>query len=173
MLNSLQNTVVFFLGLFLLASMALAADTSVIQGDVKGPNAKPIQDAQVTIALKDATGSVASTKTDRQGHYMFKGLPMARYNISISATGMAATTAADVKPRADSPLRVDFNLKQQSGSGRATSTNKKRATRMVWIPAQTGSNLGGRWVEVDENGSASPASADNLTRARGGVVTGI
>ena len=25
---------------------------------------------------------------------------------------------------------------------------------MVWVPSNTGSHIGGRWVEVDENGNA-------------------
>jgi len=25
---------------------------------------------------------------------------------------------------------------------------------MVWVPSNTGSHIGGRWVEVDDNGSA-------------------
>ena len=30
---------------------------------------------------------------------------------------------------------------------------------MVWVPASTGSHLGGSWVEVDENGKAASGSA--------------
>jgi hypothetical protein len=42
---------------------------------------------------------------------------------------------------------------------------------MVWVPSSTGSHIGGRWVEVDETGSAETgalnvkrASAEDLRR---------
>ena len=146
------NSVLF--GLILLAGTAWAA-SSVIQGDVKGPDGKPIRDAQITIALKDAKGAVGSTKTDGQGHYVLKNLAMGEYTVSVKANGMAATTATAVKPRAEGPLRLDFNLKKQVGGAQAEAPAKKKAKHMVWVPAQTGSNLGGRWVEVDESGTAA------------------
>jgi hypothetical protein len=144
------NSVLF--GLILLAGTAWAASSS-IQGDIKGPDGKPIRDAQVTIALKDAKGSLKSAKTDGQGRYVFNDLARGEYTVSVKADGMAATTATDVKPRADGALRLDFNLKKQTGVASGVAKSKKKATHMVWVPAQTGSNLGGRWVEVDDQGT--------------------
>jgi hypothetical protein len=147
-----------FLGLILVAGTVGAA-TSTIQGDVKGPDGKPIQGAQVTIARKDAKGSVGSVKTDSKGRYVLKDLALGAYNISVNANGMAATTATDVKSRTDGVLRLDFNLKRQAGTAEAaTPDKKKKVKRMVWVPGKTGSNLGGGWAEVEEGDNTSQAS---------------
>jgi hypothetical protein len=50
-----------------------------------------------------------------------------------------------------------------------TSQNKKK--HMVWVPANTGSHMGGRWVEEPDEASAADslnvkrASAEQLRRA--------
>jgi hypothetical protein len=40
----------------------------------------------------------------------------------------------------------------------------KSGKHMVWVPSNTGSHIGGRWVEVDETGSAGTAAL-NVERA--------
>ena len=41
----------------------------------------------------------------------------------------------------------------------------KTGKRYVYIPSETGSHLGGRWVEVDENGQANSVNVNNVERA--------
>ena len=38
---------------------------------------------------------------------------------------------------------------------------------LVWVPSDTGSHIGGRWVAVDEAGSPENTSASNVQRASG------
>jgi hypothetical protein len=46
----------------------------------------------------------------------------------------------------------------------ACTTDQAQKKHMVWVPAETGSHLGGRWVDV--SGSATPAlGALNVQRA--------
>lgn len=169
MSNPLRILSVIFLGSIVFAGAALAAGTGIIQGDVTGPDSKPVQDAKITIAMKDAKGALSSAKTDSKGHYSFKDLEHGSYTISVAASGMAPTTANDVRPRSVGPLRLDFSLKKQAGNQNTVA--KKKATHMVWIPAMTGSNLGGRWVEVDDQGNS--AGTENVQRAGGGTVRSI
>jgi len=46
-----------------------------------------------------------------------------------------------------------------SGANAGVTSGKHK----VWVPSDTGSHLGGRWVDVGETGSAAPAS--NVQRA--------
>lgn len=128
----------------------------MIQGDIKGPDGKPIKGAEVRYQRKDDKNVTGSTKTDGQGRYTLKNLVIASYTLSVSANGMATTSAENVKARSDGAVSVNFDLKKQSGAQTA-STTKKKAKHMVWMPATTGSNLGGRWVEVEDN-SSTPGS---------------
>lgn len=170
MLTPLRIISSVLFGLILVAGTAWAA-SSPIQGQVKGPDGKPVQGAHVTIALVDAKGAVASVKTDGQGRYVFKDLAMASYNVNVNADGLAATTATQVKPRTDGALRLDFNLKKQTGAAQGTTpVKKKKATRMVYVPPTTGSNLGGRWIEVDEQGNVDTADVNNVKRGSGAML---
>ena len=154
----------------LFAGAAFGA-TGIVQGNVKGPDGKPVKDAQITISLKDSKGG-SSAKTDAKGHYSFKDLAPGSYSVNVRASGLATTSVTDVKPRTDGAVRVDFALKTQTGNaGQAPVKAKKKATHMVYIPSQTGSNLGGRWVEVDDQGSAP--GTENVQRAGGGTVKSI
>ena len=149
------------LGLVLAVGSAWATTGScTIQGNVKGPDGKPLSGAEVRLQRKDNKALAGTVKTDSHGAYIFKNLTVASYTLSVSANGMATTAAENIKARAEGATRIDFNLNRQGGS--QTSTAKKKGARhMVWVPAQTGSNLGGRWVEVDDNGT-TPTSGDHI-----------
>jgi hypothetical protein len=54
-------------------------------------------------------------------------------------------------------------LKTSSVSGNRVVT--KNGKHYVYIPSETGSHLGGRWVEVDENGNADSVGVNNVERA--------
>jgi hypothetical protein len=63
--------------------------------------------------------------------------------------------------KADQRTQLNFDLKPAPAS--QASTAAKSGKHMVWVPSNTGSHIGGRWVEVDENGSAD-AGALNVKR---------
>jgi hypothetical protein len=71
---------------------------------------------------------------------------------------------------------LNFDLKPVTAS--QANTQQKSGKRMVWIPASTGSHMGGRWVEVDEGGAAAAgalnvqkANAEQLQRQSQSMVT--
>src|SRR4029450_11030688 len=76
-------------------------------------------------------------------------------NGAVKASIMNTTT------KADQATQVNFDL-HPTGSSQA-SAGQKTGKHMVWMPPSTGSHTGGRWVEVDENGSAG-AGALNVKR---------
>jgi hypothetical protein len=65
------------------------------------------------------------------------------------------------------PTQLDFKLTGQY----ATNKPAKKHTHMVYVPAETGSNLSGRWVEVDDNaGSSAAATAGTGHVDKGGAA---
>jgi hypothetical protein len=160
------------LGLVLLSGSAWAGVTT-IQGDVKGPDGKPVNGAVVTIERKGGKAWTNFMKTDHEGRFVFKYLDVGAYNLRVSANGLAATAAEDVRAKMDAAITVTFNLKKQTGAAAAGPVVKKKAKHMVWMPAETGSNLGGRWVEVDDKTAEAGPSMNNLQRGNGNSVIGM
>jgi 5-deoxy-D-glucuronate isomerase len=52
----------------------------------------------------------------------------------------------------------------------AAANQKKKHTHMVYVPAETGSNLSGRWVEVDDVSGAGAAPTNNVKTVSGEAV---
>jgi hypothetical protein len=139
-----------------LAAGSVSAGIPSIQGDVKGPDGKALSGAEVRLQHQgDTTAKVV--KTDAKGRYVFNNLSLGTFNLTTSATGMATTAAQSVTTSNGGAVRVDFHLKKQSGTV-ATSTAKKK--KYVWVDAEIGSHIGGRWVEVPDDGSAVSGTAN-------------
>ena len=51
------------------------AQTTTLEGDVKGENGQPLKDAIIKIERLDIKGNY-KTKTDKKGHYIHAGLPL-------------------------------------------------------------------------------------------------
>ena len=155
--------------LVLLGGSAWAA-SSVIQGDVKGPDGKAVKNAEVLIQRTDNKVFGGTLKTDAQGRYVFKDLKLGTYMLRASANGMAATSVENVLTRSEGAVRVNFDLKKQTGTASAAPA-KKKATHMVFCPPVTGTNMGGRWVEVTDGDNTEGAS--RVSRAGGATVKGM
>src|SRR5205823_12448405 len=64
------------------------------------------------------------------------------YKISVLINGTPKSSVT-VKSAGENS-RVDFDLK---------SSPAKSVKHFVWVPARTGSHMGGGWMEVDSNGN--------------------
>src|SRR5262249_24021860 len=60
----------------------------------------------------------------------------------------------------------NFDLKPVPAA--QTSANQKKGKHMVWVPASTGSHIGGRWVEVPDG--ATEPGALNVQKANAEAV---
>ncbi len=76
-----------------MACMALTAlaQITTVEGDVLGPDGKPLQNAEIQISRIDIKGNW-KTKTNKKGHYIYMGLPIGDYNISVVMDGKPADT---------------------------------------------------------------------------------
>jgi hypothetical protein len=157
-----------FVGLFVCIASAWAGPAS-IQGIVKDPKGRPIKNADVRIQSRDGKQVFATVKTDAKGRYISQGLQPGVYRVTLLVNGAVKASITNTKTKPDKATLLNFDL-QPVASGQATAGQKK-GKHMVWIPAQTGSHLGGRWVEVDEAAKPAPgalnvqkASAEQLER---------
>jgi hypothetical protein len=149
-------------GLIILAGNTWAAP-SAIEGIVKDPSGRPINGADIRIEAWNQTFSKV-VKSDAKGHYLYNGLTAgATYRVSLLVNGAVKASINNVQTKLGDPTQLNFDLKKSTGS--QASAPAKKAKHYVYMPAQTGTNLGGRWVEVDDNGQTDTAGADNVQKA--------
>src|SRR5213592_1066259 len=141
---------VVFVGLVLSVANAWAAP-SVIQGIVKDAKGQPIKGADVRIESKDGSKLLKTVKTDSNGRYVSDGLAAGVYRVTLVVNGAVKSSIMNTKTKADQPTQLNFDLKPTAAS--QASTTAKKGKHKVWVPAKTGSHVGGSWVEVDDNGS--------------------
>ena len=144
--------------------------TAFVQGDVRDSKSQPVAGAELHVRAKDGTGFYRIVHTDARGHYAVGKLPNTDYEVILFFNGAMKASINNVKTFANKPAHADFTLKGQYAANKA-----KKHTHMVYVPAETGSNLGGHWVEVDDNSdiAAAAAGANNLTRAGNAAVRSL
>jgi 5-hydroxyisourate hydrolase-like protein (transthyretin family) len=148
------------MGFFICAANVWAGPAS-IQGIVKDAHGKPIKNADVRIESKDGKQLFNTVKTDTQGRYISQGLKPGVYRVSLIVNGATKASITNTQTNPNQATQLNFDLKPTSAS--QASAGAKKGKHMVWIPPSTGSHMGGRWVEVDDNGSTN-AGALNVKR---------
>jgi Carboxypeptidase regulatory-like domain len=144
-------------GLLLFGSVLLSgsawAGTSAIEGVVKDRNGRPINGADIRIEAKTNSSWNKAVKTDAKGHYTSSGLPAGIYRVTLLVAGSVKASINNATVKSGNPTRLDFALKAPAASN--TSKSAKEGKHMVWVPARTGSHMGGSWVEVDDSGNGA------------------
>ena len=156
-----------FVGLVLCAASA-SAGSSAIQGVVKDAKGQAIKGADVRIESKDGSKLFKTVKTDANGRYVSDGLAVGVYRVTLAVNGAVRASITNTKTKADQPTQLNFDLKPVAASQAAAGA--KTGKHKVWVPNNTGTHIGGRWVEVPD-GAAEPgalnvkrASAEQLQR---------
>src|SRR5206468_1670448 len=157
-----------FIGMILSVATAWAGP-SAIQGVVKDAKGQAIKGADVRIASKDGKQQFNTVKTDAKGRYVSEGLPVGVYRVTLAVNGAVKASITNTKTKADQTTQLNFDLKPVTAA--QASAGQKKGKHMVWVPASTGSHIGGRWVEVAD-GATEPgalnvqrANAEQLQRA--------
>ena len=70
----------------LFCALAGFAQTSSLEGDVKGEDGLPLKGALIKIERLDIKGNYP-VKTDKKGHYFYGGLPLGKYKITLVVDG--------------------------------------------------------------------------------------
>jgi hypothetical protein len=125
----------------------IAADgPASIQGFVKDAKGEPINGAGVRIESRDGKQVFGTVTTDPKGRYISQGLQPGVYRVTLLVNGAAKASIMNTQTKANQPTQLNFDLKPASQAGNIAKGGK----RMVWVPARTGSHIGGNWVEVDD-----------------------
>src|ERR1700731_1016905 len=139
-----------------LAAWASPAGPARIQGTVTDSNKKPVAGAEVHISSKDGSGLQKIVRTDSNGQFGVSNLPVTDYEVVLFMSGQIKASLTNQHVFGDKPTQVDFKL-----TGKYAANTPKKHTPMVYVPAETGSNLSGRWVEVDDQSGAGAAGAES------------
>jgi TolB-like protein len=125
-----------------------------IQGFVKDAKGEPIEGTDVRIESRDGKQVFSTVKTDSKGRYISQGLQPDVYRVTLLVNGAVKASIMNTRTKADQPTQLNFDFKPTSQAGNLA----RRGKRMVWVPARTGSHIGGNWVEVDDGGEAHSGS---------------
>ena len=102
-----------FAALSLFLAGGALAQTSSLEGDVKGPDGKPLKDAWIKLDRTDIKGAY-KVKSDKKGHWFHAGLPLGTYTISCEVDGKVVDTVKGVRTRLGDPLPVNFDLQKMA-----------------------------------------------------------
>ena len=163
----IKSLKVGILALLVSAVAAWASPTGParIQGVVKDSSAKPIAGAEVHIQAKDGSGLQKIVRTDSTGNYGVSKLPVTDYEVVLFVNGQIKASINNTKVSADKPTQLDFKL-----TGKMAANTVKKHTHMVYQPAETGSNLGGHWVEVDDSTGATATQNGDVKHLSGAAA---
>src|SRR4029077_781504 len=119
------------------------------QGFVKDAKGEPIKGADVRIESRDGKQMFGTVKTDPKGRYISQGLQPGVYRITLLVNGTVKASILNTRTKVDQPTQLNFDFKRTSSAASIAKGGK----HMVWVPARTGSHIGGNWVEVDDEGN--------------------
>jgi serine/threonine protein kinase/protocatechuate 3,4-dioxygenase beta subunit len=139
-----------------------AEGTASIQGFVKDAKGEPIEGTDVRIESRDGKQVFSTVKTDSKGRYISQGLQPGVYRVTLLVNGAVKASIMNTQTKANQPTQLNFDVKQTSQADNIAKGRK----HMVWVPARTGSHLGGNWVEVDDEGKAHSGSNIETVTAR-------
>jgi hypothetical protein len=150
-----KSLVLSFVG-SLFVTVTVWAGTSV-EGVVKDSSERPVKGADIRIEAKNFSKVV---KTDGNGHYIFDGLAVGTYKVTLLVNGQVKASILDGKTQAGKATQFNFKL-----TGKMASAKKR--IHIVWVPPDLSTHIG-RWVEVDENGNVvNNTGFSNIETTRG------
>jgi len=151
-----------FAWLVLSIASALGA-TSSIEGIVQDAKRQPVKGADVRIESRDGKMLFSMVTTNPKGRYVSTGLAAGTYRVTLLVNGAVKAVIKNTQTTPGRATQLNFALKPSSVS--QVGPIGKRGRHMVWVPARTGSHVGGSWVEVDVNGK--PADDSPVETATG------
>lgn len=138
------------------------ASPAILEGTVKDANGQALKGADVRIESAAKGSNFSNTvKTDAKGHYVSGPLAQGNYRVTLLVNGAVKASINNANAKLGEATQLNFSLKKE-----AIAQANKKSTHMVYIPGETGSHLGGRWVEVDGAGNPVGAvGADSVQKA--------
>ncbi len=118
------------LGGFLLVACTAWAQTTTLQGDVKGQDGQPLKGALIVLDRTDIKGHY-QVKSDKKGHWLYTGLPSGTFDIACQVDGKTVDKISKVHSGYGDNPPVDFDLskiaQQQAATQQANNTGQVTA----------------------------------------------
>jgi tetratricopeptide (TPR) repeat protein len=106
-------------GAILVAAGAAWAQTATLQGEVKDANDQPIKGAVVVLNRKDIKGHY-QVKSDKKGHWLYTGLPLGTFDVSLEIDGKEVDKVSNVKAGiGDDNPPINFDMKKAQAQQQA------------------------------------------------------
>jgi hypothetical protein len=164
MLSKTRLITFTFSSIFLFSGSAFG-QKAAIEADVKGVDGRPSRAAEVRIERQDKKSAPVVAKTNWRGHVTVADLEVGTYKLTTTVEG-GIRSSQIVKTQANK-TRVAFDMSKTSAM---TGKEKKK---LIWVASQTGSNLGGHWVEVNEKNRGGKSSGQNVETFNGNSMDDI
>jgi tetratricopeptide (TPR) repeat protein len=115
-------------GSVLLAAGAAFAQTATLQGEVKDANGQPLKGAVIVLERKDIKGHY-QVKSDKKGHWLYTGLPLGQFDVSLQVDGKEVDKVSNVKASIgddNPPINFDMHkaAAQQAAMQQAANTGQ-------------------------------------------------
>ena len=117
-----RNLAVGVIALTVLAFSSWAQVTTV-EGDVKGPDGKPLVNAVIRIHRTDIKWD-SPCKSDKKGHYIHTGVPLGTYEITLEVDGKAVDKVTGVKTSMGGQKPVDFDMSKAGAQAQANAARQ-------------------------------------------------
>lgn len=111
----------FLLPALLLSAAACWGQVTAIQGDVIGPDGKPLNNAQITITRTDQKMKPLSTKTDKKGHFYYGGLGLGVWDVVVSVGGQEVAGMKGVNTQHGDASLPPFKLQPPGANAAAAN----------------------------------------------------
>jgi tetratricopeptide (TPR) repeat protein len=105
---------------FLLFAGAASAQISAIEGQVTSTDGTPAVGAKILIEREDMKGVYKGAKTDKKGHYIYNGLPLGTYTVSVFIGEDKKDFVQHLHTQLGDPTPCNFDLKKTMEANQAT-----------------------------------------------------
>jgi len=113
---------------FLLFTGGAWAQISAIEGQVTNTDGTPAVKAEILIEREDMKGTYKGAKTDKKGHFIYNGLPLGTYTVSVMIGGEKRDFVQHVHTQLGDPVPVNFDLKKTMEANQATQKASETGT---------------------------------------------
>jgi tetratricopeptide (TPR) repeat protein len=135
----IRNAALAAVGLLFWALPSFAQITS-LEGYVKGTDGKPVDKAVINIDRTDIKGHYPC-KTDKKGHYIYTGLPIGKYNITLVIDGKEADKVNGVQTHPGDPIVNNFDESTKAQAQASTRELQQQALATGQIPKELDKSL--------------------------------
>ena len=166
-----------FIAGFVFASCAAWAQTGGIEGKVIGEDGTPLKGALVKFQREDIKGNY-KVPTDKHGHYVYTGLPLGQYRISVEVDGKERDFVDKARNHfGGDPLVVDFDLhakaQQAAALTRAAESGKFTKEQERGLTAEQKAAIEQQMKERQKLASKNKALNEAFNAGRTALAAGL